>query len=83
MIEYANLCIIIQKYAENKEKTSLLCEVLCIKFGDPYGIRTHVTTVRGWCLNRLTNGPYEILVTRAGAFANAQRKSKIFRTLRQ
>ena len=26
-------------------------------FGDPYGTRTHVTTVRGWCLNRLTNGP--------------------------
>ena len=49
--------------------------------GDPYGTRTHDTTVRGWCLNRLTNGPYEILVTRAGAFANAQRKSKIFRTL--
>ena len=26
--------------------------------GDPYGTRTHVTTVKGWCLNRLTNGPY-------------------------
>ena len=26
--------------------------------GDPYGTRTHDTTVRGWCLNRLTNGPY-------------------------
>ena len=26
-------------------------------FGDPYGTRTHVTTVKGWCLNRLTNGP--------------------------
>ena len=25
--------------------------------GDPYGTRTHVTTVKGWCLNRLTNGP--------------------------
>ena len=27
-------------------------------FGDPYGTRTHVTTVKGWCLNRLTNGPF-------------------------
>ncbi len=26
--------------------------------GDPYGTRTHVTTVKGWCLNRLTNGPF-------------------------
>ena len=28
--------------------------------GDPYGNRTHVTAVKGRCLNRLTNGPYEI-----------------------
>ena len=28
--------------------------------GDPYGTRTHVTTVKGWCLNRLTNGPYGV-----------------------
>ena len=26
--------------------------------GDPYGNRTHVTAVKGPCLNRLTNGPY-------------------------
>ena len=32
--------------------------------GDPYGTRTHVTTVKGWCLNRLTNGPYVILFSR-------------------
>ena len=25
---------------------------------DPYGNRTHVTAVKGPCLNRLTNGPY-------------------------
>ena len=25
--------------------------------GDPNGIRTHDTTVKGWCLNRLTMGP--------------------------
>ena len=26
--------------------------------GDPYGNRTHVTAVKGRCLNRLTNGPH-------------------------
>ena len=26
-------------------------------FGDPYGNRTHVTAVKGPCLNLLTNGP--------------------------
>ncbi len=26
--------------------------------GDPYGIRTRVTAVKGRCLNHLTNGPY-------------------------
>ena len=26
-------------------------------FCDPYGNRTHVTAVKGPCLNRLTNGP--------------------------
>ena len=30
----------------------------CFPFGDPYGNRTHVTTVKGWCLNRLTKGPW-------------------------
>ena len=29
--------------------------------GDPYGNRTHVTAVKGPCLSRLTNGPYERL----------------------
>ena len=30
---------------------------LQVLFGDPYGNRTHVTAVKGPCLNRLTNGP--------------------------
>ena len=30
---------------------------VCVFFGDPYGNRTHVTAVKGRCLNRLTNGP--------------------------
>ena len=28
--------------------------------GDPYGNRTHVTAVKGPCLNRLTNGPFMV-----------------------
>ena len=28
------------------------------KNGDPYGIRTRVTAVKGRCLNRLTKGPF-------------------------
>ena len=38
---------------KSEQKSSDLLAV-----GDPYGTRTHVTTVKGWCLNRLTNGPY-------------------------
>ena len=34
------------------------------KLRDPCGIRTHDTSVKGWCLNRLTNGSWQ--VTRAG-----------------
>ena len=35
-------------------------------FGDPYGNRTHVTAVKGRCLNRLTNGPGSGALTRTG-----------------
>ncbi len=34
--------------------------------GDPYGNRTHVTAVKGRCLNRLTNGPGSGDLTRTG-----------------
>ena len=37
-----------------KRKTPIWCLSF---FGDPYGNRTHVTAVKGPCLNRLTNGP--------------------------
>ena len=40
-----------------KEKSTTSNEV--VLFGDPYGNRTHVTAVKGPCLNRLTNGPYK------------------------
>src|SRR5699024_6225231 len=32
-------------------------QYLFYKNGDPYGIRTRVTAVKGRCLNHLTNGP--------------------------
>ena len=38
------------------KKAGLLSCFLCV--GDPYGNRTHVTAVKGPCLNRLTNGPW-------------------------
>ena len=41
-----------------KEKSTTSFEI--VRFGDPYGNRTHVTAVKGPCLNRLTNGPYII-----------------------
>ena len=42
---------------KQKDKPEQECSDLSLS-GDPYGTRTHVTTVKGWCLNRLTNGPY-------------------------
>ena len=39
-----------------KNKKRLALQV-AFYFGDPYGNRTHVTAVKGRCLNRLTNGP--------------------------
>ena len=44
-----------QKEEATRKKFELL------RFGDPYGIRTHDTTVKGWCLNRLTKGPYSVV----------------------
>ena len=37
--------------------------------GDPYGTRTHVTAVKGRCLNHLTNGPYKRRSVKRCAFA--------------
>lgn len=37
------------KALENKEKAAILQAAVCI--GDPNGIRTHITTVKGWCPN--------------------------------
>ena len=40
------------------------------RFYDPYGNRTHVTAVKGPCLNRLTNGPkrYRILLKQQATY---------------
>src|SRR5699024_6613698 len=38
-------------------KASALPAELILRNGDPYGIRTRVTAVKGRCLNHLTNGP--------------------------
>ena len=43
---------------EYKEKHPAPLRAGCL--GDPYGNRTHVTAVKGPCLNRLTNGPDRI-----------------------
>ena len=43
-----------------KNKPEQECSDL-FKSGDPNGIRTHDTTVKGWCLNRLTMGPQFLL----------------------
>ena len=37
------------KGLENKEKRQVFIPAACI--GDPNGIRTHITTVKGWCPN--------------------------------
>ena len=37
-------------------------------FGDPNGIRTHDTTVKGWCLSHLTMGPQTAMLVAADGF---------------
>ena len=46
-----------------KNKPEQGCSDL-FEVGDPNGTRTHVTTVKGWCLNRLTMGPHIYIETR-------------------
>ena len=40
-------------------KADALPAELILRYGDPYGIRTRVTAVKGRCLNRLTKGPFK------------------------
>ena len=47
-------------FKKKRDKKTAFLNVFAQKsrfFGDPNGIRTHDTTVKGWCLNRLTMGP--------------------------
>jgi hypothetical protein len=46
--------------------------------GDPYGIRTRVTAVKGRCLNRLTNGPVYLQKIKA---SNRARTGDLFLTM--
>ena len=48
-------CSIFESRIYRAKKTT--GEHLSFFIGDPNGIRTHDTTVKGWCLNRLTMGP--------------------------
>ncbi len=47
-----------QKEKSRAESEKLRTRFETLPFGDPNGIRTHDTTVKGWCLNRLTMGPF-------------------------
>lgn len=42
-------------------KADALPAELILRYGDPYGIRTRVTAVKGRCLNRLTKGPHIVI----------------------
>ena len=46
-----------QKYWIFRRNKKAACFRKPLSRGDPYGNRTHVTAVKGRCLNRLTNGP--------------------------
>ena len=45
--------------AEGKFHWKKTCQLTSLFSGDPYGNRTHDSTLRGWRLNRLTKGPYK------------------------
>ena len=50
-------------------------------FGDSYGNRTHVFSVRGWCLNRLTNEPFAQcydIIAHLFSFVNRKMRKKCF-----
>ena len=49
-------CLYPQSLA-NTGNPRISCEMRGFCAGDPYGTRTHVTAVKGRCLNHLTNGP--------------------------
>ncbi len=62
-------------------KAGALPAELILQNGDPYGTRTRVTTVKGWCLNRLTKGPN--LLNFIYMYRLVSTESKGFEPLRQ
>ena len=61
-------------------KADALPAELILHYGDPYGIRTRVTAVKGRCLNRLTKGP-SILVVYIKRASNRARTGDLFLTM--
>ena len=51
------LCLLVGEKITNPNPSPIRKKFGFANFGDPYGNRTHVTAVKGRCLNRLTNGP--------------------------
>ena len=49
------VCAVFDESTRHKKKKQDICPASL--FGDSYGNRTHVTAVKGPCLNRLTNEP--------------------------
>ena len=54
-------------------KADALPAELILQYGDPYGIRTRVTAVKGRCLNRLTKGPNINYLTEKEGFEPSRR----------
>ena len=59
-----------------KPRCKPFCFLTCCpkKNGDPYGIRTRVTAVKGRCLNHLTNGPDVFKVAESKGFEPLRRR---------
>jgi hypothetical protein len=55
---------------------ALPAELILHIYGDPYGIRTRVTAVKGRCLNHLTNGP-DLGQAKFNAFYYIQEQTKM------
>ena len=60
VIAYTKYLKTLIKYFSEKQKSfgnPNISETYFLNFSDPYGNRTHDSTVKGWRLNPLTNGP--------------------------
>ena len=64
--QYATGILHLDGFDSHTDKQKKRLAKASLFFGDPYGNRTHVTAVKGRCLNRLTNGPGSGDLTRTG-----------------